>query len=525
MMRKYLILSTAVAFALSGIAFAQENSADLFADSGSDATQTQPAATDTAAESPDTGMPFKLSLSGSHEAGFHVPVMPTASNYDTEIKAPALHNDFGVEVQDRNVKLVSHWEFDLLQRQSDAENNDQRGTWNTLSRIRPLENYISWSPDSFKFAVGYQIYAWGVADKRNPTDNLNPRDYTTGINADKIPVLSADAIWYPSDSLAIEGVYIPFEQSDRWPADYKDAITGSSLSALGATDKAVSYGSLSYSSRSAIPGAKVSYRSKAADLSVSYVYDIDQYYTPDITTVFYPGTGYVVKSIELERKRIHRFGADAKTTLGKFGLWLEAAYSRTENAGSDDYSVRKSKLDYTAGLDTNFGPNDSYYVNFQLVGSWIPGYDSDYGSDYSYATGFNPTKLGDRAYMLEFYQRSTVNGLGFDNQGYLQGATMNLKFDLMNSLLTPQVTAAYMVPFNYDDSRTKRLGSLALNPELDIMPIDSFHIKLGADLFYAWIKEDGTVRLDDEHDMIGIYTPSNNVYIKVSYKWNYDLKK
>ena len=67
---------------------------------------------------------------------------------------------------------------------------------------------------------------------------------------------------------------------------------------------------------------------------------------------------------------------------------------------------------------------------------------------------------------------------------------------------------------------------MALNPEVDIKPMDSFHIKIGADLFYAWVKKSGKdVSLDTTTDRIGIYTPSNNVYLKLEYKWNYDLDR
>lgn len=523
MARKYLTLLATLGFALSAMAFAEENSADLFADAGdADTGSMQSGNQDT--DIPEIARPFTLKLSGSHELSYHAPVMESDLNYDGEIKTPALRNDLGIEVQNGNIKLISNWELDLLQNQNDQVdegNNAQYGSWNSLARVRPLENYISWSPEGFRLSAGYQIFAWGVADKRNPTDNLNPRDYTVGVNADKIPVLAIDAVWYPTDAISLEAVYIPYEQADRWPEDFKEAITGSSLSALGATDNSVSYESLDFSPKSAIPGVKISYRSSVADFSISYLYDYDQYYTPVIKTT--AGPPYFIDSISLERKRIHRFGADAKTTAGTFGLWFEGAYSLTENSGADDWSTRRSKFDYTAGLDTNFGPNDSYYVNFQLIGSWIPGYNSSYGDDYSNVAILS--KITDKDYMLEFYQRSTVDGLGFDNQEYLQGASVNLKFDLLDSLVVPQVTAVYMVPFKYDDSTTKRLGSLALNPEFDFMPVDSFHIKIGADLYYAWIKEDGDVKLDDEKDMIGIFTPSNNVYVKVAYKWNYDLKK
>ena len=222
-------------------------------------------------------------------------------------------------------------------------------------------------------------------------------------------------------------------------------------------------------------------------------------------------------SVALKRERIHRIGLDAKTTVGKFGIWTEAAYDITESSGSDDYANRRSKLDYVVGTDFNFGPNDVGYLNFQYIGTWIPGYDDSFYAD------LNAGKITDLA---EVYERALVESLGLDTEGLLQGCTANLKYELADATFTPQLTAVFAVPFIYDDTEAKRYCSFALNPELDIKPVDSFHIKLGADLAYALVKPAGEdLQLDTSTDKIGVYTPSNNVYIKILYKWSYDLKK
>jgi len=519
-------MSTGAALCLALLAFAsaQDDSSALFAAQAESAAASS--ATTAAAASPGSAAAdsagFDLQLSGSHEFDYHLPAYSDDWNYQGEMKSPAFRNELGATVKDGRVKIVSAWDLDLLPDQSGDQN--QLGDWNTLARARPMENYVSWSPSAFKLAFGYQIYSWGVADKMNPTDNLNPRDYTTGVNADKIPVLSADLVWYPSDSLSVEGVCIPYEQPDKWPVDFAGEITSSALSALGATSSTLSYASLAYDPSSWVGGGKLSYHSAGLDASASYLYDLDSFYTPVITVS--SAAPYYITSISLERKRIHRFGADAKTTLGKFGLWCEGAYSLTGNSGSADYSVRKSRLDYVAGFDFNYGPNDSYYVNIQYVGAWIPGYDASYGRDYAgLAGGALVTELmSDRAYMTEYYERSLVNGLGLETEGLVQGATIDLKWELAGGTFTPQLTGVVAVPFKYDDSSITRYASLALNPEIDFMPIDSFHIKLGADLAYSWYKNaDGDLVLDTATDKIGIYTTSNNVYLTVLYKWSYDL--
>ena len=410
-----------------------------------------------------------------------------------------------------------------------------------------LENYVSWAPEGWKFSAGYQNFFWGVADKKNPTDNLNPRDYTVGINPDKIPVLSADAIWYPSDHLSLEGVFLPVAQDSIYPADlvgragegFAELAAGysaeyaSKYSAL----KALGYGGISSEDLGAesialypensIAGGKLSFHSAALDASVSYLYDLDPLYTPVVNeaTSTYLGA-YTVPTnltISFERERVQRFGLDAKTTVGEFGIWTEACYSLTKNTGaSDDYEYRRSQLDYVLGADFNFGKNDSGYVNLQYFGTWIPGYDDTFYED-SLAG-----KITDPALAIE---RALTESMGLDTEGLLQGATVDVKYELANGVFTPQLTAVVAVPFDYDEMNelgqsVKRYCSVALNPELDVQPIDSFHIYVGANLAYAWRKVGGgDVELDTSTDKIGVYTADNNVYIKFLYKWNYDLKK
>ncbi len=483
---------------------------------------------------------FALGLAGSHEFGYRAPAYPDSLDYAGEMKTPYFANEFDLKIQDGDVKLVSNWSAALRPLAADAAG--ERGSWTELLRARPLENYVSWSPAGLKLSAGYQVFSWGLADKRNPTDNLNPRDYTVGVNADKVPVLAADAVWYPTDSLSLEAVFLPSAQNSLYPVDFKAeadrnaALIASQLSPRLSALYSAKYGvpfavtasaapaaneALALAPNNSIAGGKLSLRSSAIDASLSYLYDIDPFYTPVFATSVTPTaatSAAVNTSVTLERERIHRLGIDAKTTLGAFGLWTEAAYSMTKNDGSSsDYGYRRSKLDYVLGADMSFGPNDVGYLNVQYIGTWIPGYDDSFYTDLA------ANKIAD---VDEVYRRAIVESLGLDTEGLLQGATVNLKAELADGLVTPQVTAVFEMPFLYDDTIATRYGSLALNPEIDIMPVDSFHIKLGADLAYSWHKLEGKgVSLDTTGDKIGVYTPSNNVYLKVLYKWNCDLKK
>jgi hypothetical protein len=512
------LLLAALGVAIAAPSFAQDDSSALFADQPADSGASA-AKTPAAAQSAASGSDFTLRLSGDHEFDYHFPVYSSPYNYNGPMTSPAFTNDLGVELQDGQIKLVSHWALDLSPEYATG-NDGEYGIGGGGALMKPLENYISWNPSAFKLAFGYQVFSWGVADKVNPTDNLNPRDFTVGWNADKIPVLAADANWYATDNLSVEAVFLPYKQASIYPVDFKDEL----VSKLSCSN--VNYSSLAYDPGSAVAGGKLNYHSSAVDFSLSYLYDIDAFYTPEITTTAGMTSVAGISSISLDRRRIQRFGADAKTTVGKFGIWFEGCYNLTDNSGSSDYSVRDSNLAYVLGCDTNYGPNDSFYANIQYIGTWIPGYDSSSVSDYPLsalysANAYNP------AYMLKFYERQTVSLLGLETEGLLQGVTLNLKWEFLDGLLTPQVTAIYTVPFQYDTTNATRYGDLGLNPEVDLKPVDSFHIKLGADLAYAWVKNAGSdsVSLNTSTDKIGSYSPYNNVYLTVLYKWNYDLKK
>ncbi len=513
MVRKALVLCALLGLTTGAAVFAQEDSSDLF-------TATPEA--QAAAESS-----FHLSLSGSHAFDYRLPAYGDAFDYTGDIKSPEFSNNLGLELKSGDLTIVSRWAFDLSPIAGVANAQGQFGDWDSLTKIRPLENYVSWSPSGFKLTFGYQIFSWGVADKRNPTDNINPRNYSLGMDADKIPILSADAIWYPSGALSFEAVYVPFEQPDRWLQDFRSGLLGDVPAALLPFPNNVVYVPIDDKPASLLMGYRANYHSAAVDLSASYLYDFDPFYTPRITVIQPggPGTPWVIGAVNLERKRIHRFGADAKTTLGKVGLWVEAAYSLTGNSGENDYGTRKSKLDYTAGFDLNYGPNDSYYMNIQYIGTYIPGFDNKFGSDYP---GGQPTMAGfvDPGYMQDYWERSLVNSLGSDTEGLLQGITVDFKWELMDALLTPELIAVYTQPFFYDDTSETRYGSLILNPTVDIMPVDSFHVKIGAILYYSWHKmPGGKLALDTTGDKIGTFTPSNNMYLEILYKWKYDLEK
>lgn len=474
---------------------------------------------------------FKMSLLGNHQAEFRMPVIPDYFDFLGYIKAPKFLNTFGIELEYKKLKLISYGTFDIIL--------NETGNWENIINVLPLENYISFSPWKINISVGLQEFSWGTADGLNPTDNINPRDYTVGLNADKIPILAASFSMYPVDFFSFDVIYVPFEQNDIFPIDltekiseeiFYDATLDSTMKKVPIKNpKNINQTFLSFDPKNFIVGTKINFRVPKVDFSFSYLYDFDQYWTPNITLLrsqiaYLPKYFYRVESIELIRNRVHRIGTDIKAVIDRFGIWTEFCYTLTDDYLMDNYKKRNHQISFVSGFDFSYGPNDSFYFNLQYFGQVNLNYDNKFYKDYENGEP-DPSKLDDEKYMEEFYYRAMVDKLCGVNEGFIQGISINMKWPLLDDLLTPSLTVSYILPLIYDYDEEKRYGSLYINPEFDIMPIDSFHISIGASLYFSWIqKKDKGVELTTE-DKIGTYYKDSSIYVALSYKWGIDFWK
>ncbi len=504
---------------------------------------------------------LNMKLFGDHYFQYHLPMQE--GNYSTFIKAPKFINKFGLDIEKGDIELHSEWEVRGVL--------NETGEWNELSEARIGENYIKWKQERINIGFGYQDYSWGVADEFNPTNNLNPKDYEKGYEIDDIPILSASIRFYPNESFSFEGVFIPFEQSDKYFFDFEDEIpselfsefrfTGYDLQTnrpvvglLSNTSK-TNFDYLKFSPKSSLLGIKANYFSTDLDLSLSYVYDIDPFYTPvldfeeytigvdksvetrlneeyspekaaEIINQLSNQKTYRVSKIDLTRRRIHRLGFDAKTIIDKYGIWLEACYSITEDKSNNSYKLRNDDLSWTAGLDFNYGPNDRFYVNLQYTGKWISKYDDKFFTDYQNGMP-SLDQVSNPNYMEEYYYRSIVQPLGIQTERVTHGILAQFEWSFYNETLKPVINAYYTIPSGYDGKQKKRYGSLMLNPELEYMPGSSIHFKLGSYLAYSWYKPVGSneIKNNDRSDLIGYLYPFNNIYLKVTYEWNINFEK
>ncbi|MBN2545846.1 MAG: hypothetical protein JXB50_08620 [Spirochaetes bacterium] len=481
---------------------------------------------------------FNFSINGDNAFEFHIPVTKDHLDFYGKIKSPQFNNDLGVKLSYKTLSVVSEWQFDIML--------NEFGSIDNILILRPLENSIKWSAWKFNFGAGFQFYSWGCADKINPTDNLNPRDFTKGLDSEKLSLLSFYTGFFPFGFMSIEAVYVPFEQSDIFPVNwagkipkeffYEQTIISSPSPLIYDVIKLKSnrqQNKLNFDPSSFLLGGKINFNTKIADFSFSYLYDFDPYYTPFIKVKKYQimfgaiPTGnysFKVNSVELIRKRLHRFGADFKTTVDRFGLWVELCYTMTEDYSMVLDSIRNHNLSFAAGFDFNYGPNKDFYFNMQMMGEYNPLFDKNFYKDYEDGLP-DSDEIDNKDYMKRYYYRAITNDIGTVRSGATLGLSINFKWPVLNSLLTPSISAVYAVPVDYDWQHDARYGSMFLNPELDIMPIDSLHIKIGAHLFFAWHKlEDEEIDID-YNDEIGSFNYHNNIYLLVNYKWSFNWER
>lgn len=79
------------------------------------------------------------------------------------------------------------------------------------------EGYLQLRASELELRAGKIVYAWGSADGFNPTDNLNPRDYTDPLRAEKMGAVSTHLGWQRGD-LGVDLVILPAFQPSRLPS-------------------------------------------------------------------------------------------------------------------------------------------------------------------------------------------------------------------------------------------------------------------------------------------------------------------
>ena len=222
--------------------------------------------------------------------------------------------------------------------------------------IVPNQLYAGFLYERFELRVGYQRFAWGTGDMFNPTDQLNPSDYSDLFASRRIPVFSAMVnltLQFEFGNVDVELISIPTFTRTRVPPSGTrfDPLQGFPLTVLRPDDPP---GSL----QDAQWAARVTLRAKGWDVSLSAFTGFDDLPAGQLATVvIFPP----VLQVEPIFDRIHMLGSDFATTLGFLGITGptgdllsriqihgEAAHTFYEGPRADEV------LQYVVGLNYTF---------------------------------------------------------------------------------------------------------------------------------------------------------------------------
>lgn len=286
---------------------------------------------------------------------------------------PSLNNGLRIGYSTEDIELFSDFDIEIS---------------SSSTRIIPKESYLKTNFGASTFKTGYIEYNWGTGDKLNPTNNLNPKDYSNPLEVSKIPSISFSYEQFLNNN-SLEVVYIPVKNGAVFPKKPLESLPGWALESDN-KDKAILGGKLNHYG--------------GFDLSLSYIWGLDDFYSVK-----------ELSKMSVENQRIHSIGISYKTIIGKFGLWLEGNYQ---------FKDVNSRAEWVLGFDFSFGSEDQGMINLQTLGSYIPEY-----------------KTNSQEEILNNKLQNNVTDL-------ILGGTGKISYELFNGEIKPETTVIFI---NYVD--------------------------------------------------------------------------
>ena len=487
-----------------------------------------------------------ISFNGEHTLNLALPLTEGHREFTGLMRGPYAQSRFYLTGDKGPVSFDAGVEVNIY------EENDR-----TQVEFLPKEIVAKLNLGDFRFALGYQNYVWGSADGFNPTDNINSVDYRFGPNGEKISVFGADVTWYATDKMSLQAIYIPIKKSDRYPHTDDDVIPAalfaspyfSSVTMNGANPdptigvkeypQDVALHMPDKTPANSVGGGKWSLFLSKMDLSFSYLYDFDKYFTPGLTlaqrSMVQPETQwdssvldpvkdalaqqsvYGLESVVLTKQRVHRMGVDFRSSIERVGIWGEFNYSLFENS-DNQYGVNRSTLAGVIGADISFGESQQHYWNVQLAGNYIPGYDTDRFTDYPGGRP-NSDSLGSESYMEEYYFRSLAHNLAFETEQVKIGVATKVEWDIAAAYLKPSIQVAYFFPFNYSPE-IERFGDIGGKIALEYRATDNLKLIVGGEGYYSMTKKVGSdTMFNNPANSLGFFNAENRLFFNAVYYW------
>jgi hypothetical protein len=225
----------------------------------------------------------------------------------------------------------------------------------TQTKLR--EAYLDASLGPVDVRVGKQLIVWGRADRINPTDNLTPKDFTLLVPEDddqRFGTVAVKATYYLA-GIALTGIWLPDFEPHTVPIRRPPPP-------LTLREQVPSGPSGQWAIR-------IEQTGKAVDWSLSYFDGFDLF--PDLGIDQASASSV---ALLLRHHRIRVIGADAATTVGRYGLRGELAYTFTEDRQGNNPFVKNPFFFMVIGGDRTFF--EYLNINVQYILRIVTGHQS-----------------------------------------------------------------------------------------------------------------------------------------------------
>ncbi len=327
------------------------------------------------------------------------------------------------------------------------------------------EAYLQSNWGDWEFSIGRKLFLWGRADGINPTDNLSPRNFTLLVPDDsdqRKGTYSASIKLYKGDhsfqiisipyfvgnTVPIPDQGFPFSTKVQTVSGIQNSFAVKWEKIGGNWDWSLSY----YQGYDLNPDLGIRTLPRSI-LNQSYPNPIDLY--PDFTIANSKlAEGYSLQT-KANYNRIHVYGGDISTVIGKYSLRGETAFVQTVDTNGKNLFVKNPNWQTVVGGDRNF----LEYLNINI--------------QYIYKRTFF---LQDPNLISDPYERAITNmGQTISNQlvEHLHGGSLRISYKWFHETLEGEIT--YVNYFNRGDS--------LIRPKLKYAINDSTYWIFGGDFF------------------------------------------
>jgi len=300
---------------------------------------------------------------------------------------------------------------------------------NTRTRVIPQEAYLDVTLGDFGISGGYQIFSWGFADLMNPTDRLNPVDYSDLMDYEKegIPALRLS---FSHEKLLLEGIWMPIPDESELPdsdsrffapilastnnplLDIFHAPPGNYKFTIKALDPPIAWGSSQF-------GGRLFATLGRFDLGLSYFNGYEKRpYAEAIIGLPDPSTGEIPVTINEIFPREQVIGFNAATGFKGLNLKMESALVLPEKSSHDIGNADNNHFIYVIGGDYTFyelfGKHE-FSINMEFMQEIHPSSDK---KEY-FGRLFERTLFSRLEYKFsEYFKILLYNAFNFDDHGY-----------------------------------------------------------------------------------------------------------